>query len=848
MPRYEFVEGSSAKFWEVEISGASVTTRWGRIGTAGQEKTKDFASADKAQAEYDALLREKTGKGYKESGAAAAPAPAAPRPAPVAPPPAAAAPVQEKAAPREAVASAPGAAQRPPDAVLSDLPPVLASPPWQRKGKRKGPAAALRPLPWEEAMVWAEGEKERWLQAPVAGGHFWIEGRVRFHGRWEELDDAALRLLVGKALADMQYAYASDLASLPARLALAVWEAAPTEMWNYDQLRRFVAMHGLGTLPGLLRYSARYLTEAIQVFLPFRSPRLAPLAAEALVRLKAVRPEARGWLLAHDECAAVGLIPDAVGAAAKRRAAAGVALRFLAANGREELILDVAGRWGEEARAAVRAVLDVDPLDLLPIRLPEMPPFWQPAGFARPLLRGRTAALPLPAVEALGTILAISPLDEPYAGLDQVREACEPASLADFAWDLFTAWLLAGAPPKESWAFQALGHLGDDACARRLAPLVRQWPGEAAHVRAAAGLDVLRAIGTDVALMHLYGIAQKVKFKGLQDKAKEKIAEVAAQRGLTPEDLADRLVPDLGLGADGTLLLDFGPRRFRVGFDESLKPFVRDGEGQRLPDLPKPGKADDAEKAGVAHETWKVLKTEAKALAAQQILRLELAMCSRRRWEPDVFRTFFLEHPLLRHLVRRLVWGAWDAADTRVATFRVTEDGTFADAADEVWELPAQSRVGIVHRLDLPEDLAARWGEVFGDYQILQPFVQLGRGVYAITEEEKGARELRRVAGLTVPTGKVLGLADGHGWRRGPAGEGGGIRWFFKPLPGGEHEICLSFEPGILAGTMMEFPEQTLGTVTIDRAGSWEKGEGHIFGTLDALTFSELVRDLEALR
>ena len=337
-------------------------------------------------------------------------------------------------------------------------------------------------------MVWAEGEKERWLQAPVAGGHFWIEGRVRFHGRWEELDDAALRLLVGKALADMQYAYASDLASLPARLALAVWEAAPTEMWNYDQLRRFVAMHGLGTLPGLLRYSARYLTEAIQVFLPFRSPRLAPLAAEALVRLKAVRPEARGWLLAHDECAAVGLIPDAVGAAAKRRAAAGVALRFLAANGREELILDVAGRWGEEARAAVRAVLDVDPLDLLPIRLPEMPPFWQPAGFARPLLRGRTAALPLPAVEALGTILAISPLDEPYAGLDQVREACEPASLADFAWDLFTAWLLAGAPPKESWAFQALGHLGDDACARRLAPLVRQWPGEAAHVRAAAGV------------------------------------------------------------------------------------------------------------------------------------------------------------------------------------------------------------------------------------------------------------------------------------------------------------------------------------------------------------------------
>ena len=78
--------------------------------------------------------------------------------------------------------------------------------------------------------------------------------------------------------------------------------------------------------------------------------------------------------------------------------------------------------------------------------------------------------------------------------------------------------------------------------------------------------------------------------------------------------------------------------------------------------------------------------------------------------------------------------------------------------------------------------------------------------------------------------------------------DAGLIGWIAKSLPGGEHEICLSFEPGILAGTMMEFPEQTLGTVTIDRAGSWEKGKGRTFGTLDAVTFSELVRDLEALR
>jgi len=43
-PRYfEFVEGNSSKFWEVSQSGNNMTTRWGRIGSAGQSKTKTFA-------------------------------------------------------------------------------------------------------------------------------------------------------------------------------------------------------------------------------------------------------------------------------------------------------------------------------------------------------------------------------------------------------------------------------------------------------------------------------------------------------------------------------------------------------------------------------------------------------------------------------------------------------------------------------------------------------------------------------------------------------------------------------------------------------------------------------------
>jgi predicted DNA-binding WGR domain protein len=78
MARYELIEGSSKKFWEITLDGSALTTRWGRIGTSGQSKTKSCASDAAAQKEHDALVREKLSKGYSLVGDAAVPAAPAP--------------------------------------------------------------------------------------------------------------------------------------------------------------------------------------------------------------------------------------------------------------------------------------------------------------------------------------------------------------------------------------------------------------------------------------------------------------------------------------------------------------------------------------------------------------------------------------------------------------------------------------------------------------------------------------------------------------------------------------------------------------------------------------------------
>lgn len=723
-----------------------------------------------------------------------------------------------------------------PDARPDQLPPVLANPPWNEGKPAPLPVLeGVTPPELPDILVWGPGEHEAWSQEK--GWEYGERYSLYTPVQWE----AARKLPETARPRTSFFVYA------PEELALQHLANFQPDQWaDVPWLPATAARLGLAALPALLAHVNANGGESYRLLLPFGASRLAPQVAEAFAYSKKARALARAWLLRHPERATAGLLPIALGKAGKAKEAACAALRLLATSGHENTVLDVAGRVSPQVREATARVLAFDPLQLFPQKRPKLPEFFSPVALPRPLLADRSARLPLSAVEAIGTMLAFSSLEEPYAGIEQVKAACDPTSLARFAWGLFEAWMVLGAPSKEGWAFLALGHFGDDECARKLAPLIRQWPGEAAHARAVTGLDVLATIGTDVTLIYLNGIAEKVKFKGLQEKAREKIAQIAEARGLTRDELADRLVPDLGLDENGSLVLDFGERTFTVGFDEQLKPFVKDASGARLKELPKPTKKDEPEKAQAAEERWKALKKDAKAAAGIQVLRMELAMCARRRWSVETFRQFFVEHPLLIHVVRRLVWGTYSAEGKLTATFRVAEDRTFADLDEDTWTLPDDARVGLPHALELDAQTAGAWGQIFADYQLLQPFQQLGRPTYASTAEERAGTELKRVSGLKVPTGKVLGL-ETRGWRRGPPQDAGIVGWMEKHL-GPELMIELELDPGLYTGMLSESPEQTLGIAVLRKPNTWGQ-EGRLpLGTLDPILFSELVRDLEGLR
>ena len=612
---------------------------------------------------------------------------------------------------------------------------------------------------------------------------------------------------------------------------------------NYSGEGNILAIFGSAAIPAFMACLQRDPRRLC--FFPFFlgvSELALPMAQQ--LQKKMSYEDARNWLTDYPRHAAAGLLPVALGKKGKDRDCARQALRLLVNLNQRETIEEIAQGYNQpDVLAALATLFDSDPLEEYPAKIAPLSGFYQFTLWRRPRLKSNNLPLSDDAMRHLGTMLSFPRDITAYAGLDIIREIFTRESLAEFGWDLYTAWTEAGAPAKENWAFTSLGILGNDDTARKLTPLIRAWPGESQHKRAVSGLDVLADIGSDVALMLLNGIARKIKFKALQEHAREKINIVAENRGLTMAELEDRLAPDLRLDSSGSLILDFGPRKFTVGFDETLKPVVCDANGKVLKDLPKPNQSDDKTLATDAVNLFKQLKKDVRAIASQQITRLEQAMCQRRRWTAEQFSLFLVEHPLVRHLTRRLLWGVYNDENALITCFRVAEDSTYSDAQDELFTLPA-GNIGIPHVLEIPPESAAAFRQIYVDYELLPPFQQLERGSYHLADNERNVHELSRWDGRLCQAGRIVGL-ERRGWQR--LEESGSVYAMRKSTPYGALE--LETEPFSLiygeTGYSDLLPVESVKiTAPYDRYG---KQSSPTFSMLDDITASELINDIESL-
>jgi hypothetical protein len=306
------------------------------------------------------------------------------------------------------------------------------------------------------------------------------------------------------------------------------------------------------------------------------------------------------------------------------------------------------------------------------------------------------------------------------------------------------------------------------------------------------------------------------------------LEDVAAARHVSVDEVLELATPDLGLEARGRAVLDFGPRKFSAGFDASGKATVRDASGELLPKLPAATRADDAARAAEAHRRWKSIKVDGETALKEQAARFEAAMCMRRTWSVTVFRKL-LANPLLALLMRRIVWAPDEGAVT--TTFRVAEDDSLADARDSLSKIGDSAQVRIPHPVEMATADLEGWSRVLGDYEIVQPFPQIGRPFFTAARGERSADRLARFKDMPTSRNRIFGLRH-LGWNG-----TGRVRFeshfgVEKVVGGGKLIVYVRIHD-------LQIKAVELRSIV---------GSRTTFGRLDAIAFSELVRDLEWAR
>lgn len=433
--------------------------------------------------------------------------------------------------------------------------------------------------------------------------------------------------------------------------------------------------------------------------------------------------------------------------------------------------------------------------------------------------------------------------------ITNLKKHARPENLEAWAWAIFQQWLDLGADSKEKWALNILGVFGGNQTVLKLVPLIRKWPDQSAHARASLALQCLRRIGTDLALMQINFIAEKIKFKALKKEANRLMHEIAQERNLTADQLADRLVPDCDLDERGQKTFNYGSRQFTFVLTGEMKPMVRDEKGKLLPDLPKPNKQDDAELSAAAVADWKLMKKQIRDVAKIQAVRLEQAMVIGRRWSTAEFETLMVKHPLMVNLARLVVWGGFNLAGELVGTFRITDEQDFANEQDDPINLEQMAQVGPIHPLQLEPAQRQAWGQLLADYDLIQPFAQLGRETYGLLEGEAEQTELNRFGHLKINSAALVGTLEKLGWTRGPAEDGGVFYVHYKRFYAADLTAAV-FYNGVPMQMVNDWEDQTIEKCYFvqGRYVHWgDKNKRVALGQVPSLVLSEVLRDLHLI-
>lgn len=401
-------------------------------------------------------------------------------------------------------------------------------------------------------------------------------------------------------------------------------------------------------------------------------------------------------------------------------------------------------------------------------------------------------------------LLAYSSMPVPGVNKDvlMLTEKLNKTQLAEYVTELFDKWLQNGAEAKKKWVLYAAGIHGGAQIVPIMKHNIDEWAKNSRGAIAAEAVKALALNDSPTALLIVDGISRKYKYRQVKTAAADALRFAAEQLGLSTEELADRIVPDLGFDENHARIFDYGERKFTVYITPALEIEIYDENDKKLKNMPAPGKRDNEALAAEAYAEFKQMKKQMKTTVANQKQRLEAALSTERKWTVERWNALFVKNPIMHQFAISLIWGIYEEGRLS-ATFRYMEDGSFNTEDEEELSLPEEGLIGLIHPIELDADTRKKWEEQLSDYEIIQSVEQLKRPIYLMTDKEKNEKTLDRFDGVILSGISLSSKLQSMGWYKGEAEDAGMYYYFYREDADAGIKAVLHFSGAYIADGYM---------------------------------------------
>ncbi len=327
---------------------------------------------------------------------------------------------------------------------------------------------------------------------------------------------------------------------------------------------------------------------------------------------------------------------------------------------------------------------------------------------------------------------------------------------------------------------------------------MREHPSRRAQIMAL--IEAFSQSNDPLMVQFILSIARHHRISLVQELAQSLVTKIAQRNGWGHDELADKTIPTAGLNDAGVMSLSYGERSFTAKLNARLTVSLYTSENEEIKALPVGRKTEDAALVKESRKYFSDNKKALKQVVTFQSRRLFESMCAQRSWRVDEWKRYYYEHPIMRHLISRLIW-VNTQEDGKIITLFRPVDGVLLDVEGEEVTLMACSHISLAHGVLLDENSLVAWKKHLKEHKIKALFPQLDHTTPAVKVIYND--EILDRKGWMTETFTLRNIMQKLGYVRGICEEGNFFDYYSKYFEALDCHIIIRFSGN-------EIPEENL--------------------------------------